>query len=100
MELDVLLSCIQYKLELGTKGLGWLGSLAKCCSLLDEQCQKEGVEYVPACLQQKKQRPQHPDDQTNGSTRPHRKEEFWEPKSSDEDGAETDDSMSDLYPRE
>ncbi|XP_064891794.1 surfeit locus protein 2 isoform X2 [Columba livia] len=63
-----------------------------------EQCQKEGVEYVPACLQQKKQRPQHPDDQTNGSTRPHRKEEFWEPKSSDEDGAETDDSMSDLYP--
>lgn len=58
------------------------------------------MEYVPACLRQKKQRPQHPDDQTNGSARPHRKEEFWEPKSSDEDGAETDDSMSDLYPRE
>ncbi|XP_068067244.1 surfeit locus protein 2 [Anomalospiza imberbis] len=63
-----------------------------------EQCQREGVEYVPACLRQKKQRAQHPDDQTNGSRQPHRKEEFWEPKSSEEDGEETDDSMSDLYP--
>ncbi|NXH09779.1 SURF2 protein, partial [Bucco capensis] len=64
-----------------------------------EQCQKEGVEYVPACLRQKKQqKPQHPDDQRNGSRKPYRKEEFWEPKSSDEDGEETDDSMSDLYP--
>ncbi|XP_051663809.1 surfeit locus protein 2 [Manacus candei] len=63
-----------------------------------EECQREGVEYVPACLRQKKQRAQHPDDQMNGSRKPHRKEEFWEPKSSDEDGEETDDSMSDLYP--
>ncbi|CAM9669263.1 unnamed protein product [Bubo scandiacus] len=63
-----------------------------------EECQKEGVEYVPACLRQKKQRTQHPDDQMNGSRQPYRKEEFWEPKSSDEDGEETDDSMSDLYP--
>lgn len=67
---------------------------------LDEQCQKEGVEYVPACLRQKKQRTQRPDDQMNGSRRPYRKEEFWEPESSDKDGEETDDSMSDLYPRE
>ncbi|NXF09698.1 SURF2 protein, partial [Smithornis capensis] len=57
----------------------------------------EGVEYVPACLRQKKQRPQHPDDQINGSRQPPREQEFWEPKSSDEDG-DTDDSMSDLYP--
>ncbi|NXW35809.1 SURF2 protein, partial [Phaetusa simplex] len=63
-----------------------------------EECQKAGVEYVPACLRQKKQRAQHPDDQMNGSRQPYRKEEFWEPKSSDEDGEETDDSMSDLYP--
>lgn len=58
------------------------------------------MEYIPACLRQKKQRAQHPDDQMNGSRQPHRKEEFWEPKSSEEDGEETDDSMSDLYPRE
>ncbi|XP_074968794.1 surfeit locus protein 2 [Phalacrocorax aristotelis] len=63
-----------------------------------EECQKEGVGYVPPCLRQKKQRTQHPDDHTNGSRQPYRKEEFWEPKSSDEDGEETDDSMSDLYP--
>ncbi|XP_029856008.1 surfeit locus protein 2 [Aquila chrysaetos chrysaetos] len=63
-----------------------------------EECQKEGVEYVPACLRQKKQRTHHPDEQMNGSRQPYRKEEFWEPKSSDEDGEETDDSMSDLYP--
>ncbi|NWX17359.1 SURF2 protein, partial [Aegotheles bennettii] len=63
-----------------------------------EQCQKEGVEYVPACLRQKKRRAQHPDEHRNGSGQLDRKEEFWEPKSSDEDGEETDDSMSDLYP--
>ncbi|KAM4889794.1 surfeit locus protein 2 isoform 4-T4 [Sylvia borin] len=64
-----------------------------------EECQREGVEYIPACLRGKKQRAQHPDEQTNGSRQPHRKEEFWEPKSSEEDGEETDDSMSDLYPQ-
>ncbi|XP_030363149.1 surfeit locus protein 2 isoform X2 [Strigops habroptila] len=60
-----------------------------------EECQKEGVEYIPACLRQKQQRTQHPND---GSRQPCRKEEFWEPESSNEDGEETDDSMSDLYP--
>ncbi|XP_035411126.1 surfeit locus protein 2 [Cygnus atratus] len=74
-----------------------------------EECQKKGVEYVPACLRQKQQRRQHPDDQMNGSRQPQREEEFWEPKSprtdedgegTDEDGEETDDSMSDLYPPE
>ncbi|KFO82505.1 Surfeit locus protein 2, partial [Cuculus canorus] len=63
-----------------------------------EECQREGVDYVPACLRQKKQWTQHPDDQMNGSRQVHRKEEFWELKSSDENGEETDDSMSDLYP--
>lgn len=75
-------------------------SAAQPLVLLDEECQKEGVEYVPACLRQKKQRTHHPDEQMNWSRQPYRKEEFWEPKSSDEDGEETDDSMSDLYPRE
>ncbi|NXX43155.1 SURF2 protein, partial [Tricholaema leucomelas] len=64
-----------------------------------EQCQKDGLEFVPACLRQKKQqRMQQPEEQMNGSRRPSGKEEFWEPRSSDEDGEETDDSMSDLYP--
>ncbi|XP_023794038.1 surfeit locus protein 2 isoform X1 [Cyanistes caeruleus] len=63
-----------------------------------EECQREGVDYIPACLRQKKQQAQHSDDQTNGSRQPHRKEEFWEPEFSKEDGEETDDSMSDLYP--
>uniref|UniRef100_A0A8C3LW20 Surfeit 2 n=1 Tax=Chrysolophus pictus TaxID=9089 RepID=A0A8C3LW20_CHRPC len=67
-----------------------------------EKCQKEGVKYVPACLRQKQQQRQRADDQTNGSRQPHRTEEFWEPSSprtdEDEDGEETDDSMSDLYP--
>ncbi|KFP95681.1 Surfeit locus protein 2, partial [Leptosomus discolor] len=63
-----------------------------------EECQREGVQYVPACLRQKQQRPRQPGDQRNGSGQPCGREEFWEPKSSDEDGEETDDSMSDLYP--
>nr|XP_006123791.1 surfeit locus protein 2 [Pelodiscus sinensis] len=64
-----------------------------------EECQKEGVEYVPACLLQKRQRRRR-DDQANGSRHPCRKGEFWEPMSSEEEGEDTDDSMSDLYPSE
>ncbi|NXG54707.1 SURF2 protein, partial [Hemiprocne comata] len=63
-----------------------------------EQCQKEGTQYIPACLQQKQRRAQRPHEHMNGSRQPRGKEEFWEAKSSDEDGEETDDSMSDLYP--
>ncbi|XP_048368322.1 surfeit locus protein 2 isoform X1 [Sphaerodactylus townsendi] len=64
-----------------------------------EDCQKEGVEYVPACLLRRQPRRQwHRNNQPNGSRQPHQKREFWEPPPSDEDGEETDDSMSDLYP--
>ncbi|KAM9370825.1 surfeit locus protein 2 [Phaethornis superciliosus] len=64
-----------------------------------EECQRAGLEYVPACLREKRQRAQRPGEHREGSRKePSRKEEFWEPKSSDEDGEETDDSMSDLYP--
>ncbi|XP_030317386.1 surfeit locus protein 2 [Calypte anna] len=60
-----------------------------------EECQRAGLEFIPACLAQRQRRAQRPEEQRGGS----RKEpEFWEPKSSDEDGEETDDSMSDLYP--
>ncbi|CAM5109509.1 unnamed protein product [Natator depressus] len=63
-----------------------------------EECQKEGVEYIPACLLQKRQRWR--DDQAEGSRQPRRKGEFWEPMSSEEEEDDTDDSMSDLYPSE
>ncbi|KAL8174625.1 UNVERIFIED_CONTAM: hypothetical protein K2H54_050230 [Gekko kuhli] len=70
-----------------------------------EECQKAGVEYVPACLLQRRRRQwrqqQQPrDQQPNCSRQPCQKEEFWEPLPSDEGGEETDDSMSDLYPSE
>ncbi|XP_054853289.1 surfeit locus protein 2 isoform X2 [Eublepharis macularius] len=62
-----------------------------------EECQKEGVKYIPACLLQR-QRRQQQDDQPNSSQQPHQNGEFWEPLPSDEEGEKTDDSMSDLYP--
>ncbi|XP_053137763.1 surfeit locus protein 2 [Hemicordylus capensis] len=68
-----------------------------------EECQKDGVEYVPACLLQKRRqrrREQNNPPPTDGSKPPRRKGPFWEPPPSDEDGDETDDSMSDLYPPE
>ncbi|XP_061460342.1 surfeit locus protein 2 [Rhineura floridana] len=64
-----------------------------------EECQKEGVAFVPACLLQKRRRRQQ-DDQADGSQQPRRKGEFWEPTASDDTGSETEDSMSDLYPPE
>ncbi|XP_074871226.1 surfeit locus protein 2 [Carettochelys insculpta] len=63
-----------------------------------EECQKDGVEYIPACLLQKKHRRRN--DQANGSRQPSGKGEFWEPMSSEEEGDDTDDSLSDLYPPE
>uniref|UniRef100_A0A8C8R598 Surfeit 2 n=1 Tax=Pelusios castaneus TaxID=367368 RepID=A0A8C8R598_9SAUR len=63
-----------------------------------EDCQKEGVEYIPACLLQKRRRRQ--DGQADGSRQRSSQGEFWEPMSSEEDGDETDDSLSDLYPSE
>ncbi|XP_063000904.1 surfeit locus protein 2 [Elgaria multicarinata webbii] len=67
-----------------------------------EACQKEGVEFVPACLLQKRRqrRQQQHDDMPGGSRQPQRKGGFWEPPPSDEEGEESNDSMSDLYPSE
>ncbi|KYO23349.1 surfeit locus protein 2 [Alligator mississippiensis] len=64
-----------------------------------EECQKEGTEYVPACLLQKKRQRRH-DDQPKGSKPPCKRGDFWEPASSNEDEEDSDDSMSDLYPPE
>ncbi|PNI68718.1 SURF2 isoform 1 [Pan troglodytes] len=62
-----------------------------------EECQKQGVEYVPACLVHRRRRRR--EDQMDGDG-PRPREAFWEPTSSDEGGAASDDSMTDLYPPE
>lgn len=54
---------------------------------------------MPACLLQKKRQRRH-DDQPKGSKPPCKRGDFWEPASSNEDEEDSDDSMSDLYPRE
>ncbi|XP_051836237.1 surfeit locus protein 2 [Antechinus flavipes] len=61
-----------------------------------EECQKQGVEYIPACLLQKKRRQK---DLIDGDHHSRKKEDFWKPDSSDEED-ESDDSMTDLYPPE
>nr|KAF6487744.1 surfeit 2 [Rousettus aegyptiacus] len=65
----------------------------------DEECQKQGVEFVPSCLLHKQRR----GDQVGGDRPPRPRAAFWEPESSDGDGAvpsDSDDSMTDLYPPE
>ncbi|KAM5259489.1 surfeit locus protein 2 isoform 1-T1 [Hipposideros larvatus] len=65
-----------------------------------EECQKQGVEYVPACLLHKRKRKE---DRTDGDGPSRPRAAFWEPESSDDDGAAlsgSDDSMTDLYPPE
>ncbi|XP_032163756.1 surfeit locus protein 2 isoform X2 [Mustela erminea] len=63
-----------------------------------EKCQKQGVEFVPACLLHKRRRRE---DQTDGAGPRRPREAFWEPVSSDDSAAvgDSDDSMTDLYPR-
>lgn len=55
------------------------------------------MEYVPACLLHKKRKVES---QVDGNQPPGLREAFWEPPSSDEGGALSDDSMTDLYPPE
>ncbi|XP_072816589.1 surfeit locus protein 2 isoform X1 [Vicugna pacos] len=64
-----------------------------------EECQKQGVEYVPACLLHKRRRRE---DQLDGDGPSRPREAFWEPTSSDDGAApsDSDDSMTDLYPPE
>ncbi|XP_040819328.1 surfeit locus protein 2 [Ochotona curzoniae] len=61
-----------------------------------EECQKQGKEFVPACLRHRRQ---HGQDKPDGAG-PERQKAFWEPASGDEEGALSDDSMTDLYPPE
>ncbi|XP_077005196.1 surfeit locus protein 2 [Tamandua tetradactyla] len=62
-----------------------------------EECRKQGVEFVPACLLHKRSRREG---QTDSDGSLGRGAHFWEPASSDEEGAQSDDSMTDLYPPE
>ncbi|XP_029467016.1 surfeit locus protein 2 isoform X4 [Rhinatrema bivittatum] len=57
-----------------------------------EECQKNGLEYIPACLQHRKKVQREKPDGDG------KKGEFWQPASSEEEGDESDDSLSDLYP--
>ncbi|KAK2120537.1 hypothetical protein P7K49_001923 [Saguinus oedipus] len=61
----------------------------------DAECQKQGLEYVPVCLVHRRRKRE---DRMDGDG-PRSWEAFWEPMSSDEGGAPSDDSMTDLYPR-
>lgn len=72
-----------------------LGSVRVC--LPDEECQKQRVEFVPACAGGRCRRRGARQD-SGGPPRP--REAFWEPASSDDGAAPSDsDSMTDLYPR-
>ncbi|XP_004714592.2 surfeit locus protein 2, partial [Echinops telfairi] len=62
------------------------------------ECQQQGLEYVPACLLHRR-RPRGEKEGTD--TRPSGgRGDFWEPEPSEEQGAQSEDSMSDLYPPE
>lgn len=61
-----------------------------------EECVKQGIEFVPARLKQK--RPKDTGEEI-GRGRPSKQgNNSWEPSSSDEDHSDSEDSMSDLYP--
>ncbi|XP_012637463.1 surfeit locus protein 2 [Microcebus murinus] len=62
-----------------------------------KDCEQQGLEFVPACLLYERRRKEN---QKDSSGPPQPKEAFWKPVSSDEGGALSDDSMTDLYPPE
>lgn len=77
-------------------GPGGRGDTEQLACSPDEECQKQGVEFVPTCLLHKRRRA----DQVDGDGPPHPRAAFWEPESSDGDAAvlSDSDSMTDLYP--
>lgn len=71
-----------------------------CGVVSDEECVRQGVEFVPASLQ-KKRRTKDCDDVTGSDSRGKKKEDsgVWNPSTSDSEKSDSEDSMSDLYPR-
>ncbi|KAB5522291.1 hypothetical protein PHYPO_G00157900 [Pangasianodon hypophthalmus] len=72
-----------------------------------EECVKQGVEFVPVRLRQKKQRRDTDDGMeraSEGGSKHKQKEKqkqdsgIWAPSSSEGEGSDSEDSMSDLYP--
>ncbi|XP_061590124.1 surfeit locus protein 2 [Cololabis saira] len=61
-----------------------------------EECVKQGIEFVPARLRQKK--PKHREEDFNREKVSKHSKSMWAPNSSDEGSSDSDDSMSDLYP--
>ncbi|KAM9338633.1 surfeit locus protein 2 [Symphorus nematophorus] len=61
-----------------------------------EECVKQGIEFVPARLTQK--RPRESGDEVNHGRGSKHGNSQWEPSSSDEEHSDSEDSMSDLYP--
>uniref|UniRef100_A0A3P8T7R4 Surfeit 2 n=1 Tax=Amphiprion percula TaxID=161767 RepID=A0A3P8T7R4_AMPPE len=61
-----------------------------------EDCVKQGIEYVPARLKQK--RPKDTGEEVGRGKPSKRGNNLWEPSSSEEDHSDSEDSMSDLYP--
>ncbi|TSL28283.1 Surfeit locus protein 2 [Bagarius yarrelli] len=68
-----------------------------------EECLKQGVNFVPARLRQKKPPRDSDDDmesRSEGKGKHKQKQDsgIWAPSSSEGEGSDSDDSMSDLYP--
>ncbi|XP_054468802.1 surfeit locus protein 2 [Anoplopoma fimbria] len=61
-----------------------------------EECMKQGIEFLPARLKQK--RPKDIGEEVNRGRPSKQGSKSWEPSSSDDDHSDSEDSMSDLYP--
>lgn len=61
-----------------------------------EECARQGIEFTPARLKQK--RPRDTEEKVNRGRDSKHRNSLWEPSSSDEDHSDSEDSMSDLYP--
>lgn len=77
------------------------------CYVVDEECVKQGVEFVPVRLRQKKRARDTEDGMEStreGGNRHKQKEKqkqdsgVWAPSSSEGEDSDSEDSMSDLYP--
>lgn len=64
-----------------------------------EECVRQGVEFVPASLRQKKRAKEH-NDVTGSDNKGKRKEDsgICDPSATDDEKSDSEDSMSDLYP--
>lgn len=72
------------------------GKRFKKALLKYEECVKQGIEFTPARLRQKK--PKDTGEDTGWGKAPKHGNNSWEPSSSDEGHSDSEDSMSDLYP--